>query len=240
MKRRLEIASRRPAAERIRSEDQYAARRDAMVERQIIRRGIQDTRVLAAMRRVPRHLFIPEAERALAYEDRPLPIGMRQTISQPYIVAFMTEALRLPDGARVLDVGTGSAYQAAVLAEIAQEVYSVEIVPALASRASTLLVNLGYENVEIAERDGSDGRPEHAPYDGILVAAAAGEIPLALIEQVKPGARLVIPVGSGRVQDLVLVTKEGDGIRQQLLLPVCFVPMTGRAQNERSAEDWMA
>lgn len=237
MKRTFETASPEQAAGNAGAEDRFAALREAMVERQIVRRGIKDPRVLAAMRHVPRHFFVPDEERASAYEDRPLSIGLGQTISQPYIVAFMTEALRLPPQARVLEVGTGSAYQAAVLAEVAEEVFSVEIVPALAAHAVTLLANLGFRNVETAERDGCDGWPEHAPYDGILVAAAAAKMPLALVEQLKPGARLVIPIGYWRVQNLVLVTREGSGFKQESLLPVSFVPMTGRVQNGRNGED---
>lgn len=237
MKRPLKTALPERSAGRGSEVEDFAAQREAMVERQIVRRGISDARVLVAMRLVPRHRFVPEEQQALAYEDRPLPIGQGQTISQPYIVAYMTEALRLPAHARVLEVGTGSAYQAAVLAEVAEEVFSVEIIPALATRAATLLADLGYGNVEIAQRDGSDGWPEHAPYDGILVAAAAREIPEALVEQLNLGAHLVIPVGLSMVQDLILMTKGVDGSKQQSLLPVAFVPMTGRVQSGRADAD---
>lgn len=208
--------------------DDFAARREAMVQKQIENRGIEDARVLAAMRRVPRHEFVPSVDRDLSYEDRPLPIGCGQTISQPYVVAYMTEALRLPERAHVLEVGTGSAYQAAVLAEIAEQVFSVEIVPELVIRAAELLGRLGYGNVKTAGRDGSDGWPEQAPYDGILVTAAADRIPEALLDQLKPGARLVMPVGPQRQQNLVVVTRTGAGWRKESVMSVCFVPMTGR------------
>ena len=215
------------------SADAFDVQRTEMVRDQIAARGIKDERVLAAMLRVPRHSFVQESERDAAYEDHPLPIGSGQTISQPYIVAFMTEQLRLPaGGAYVLDVGTGSAYQAAVLAAVASRVYSVEIVPGLAGRAQALLTELGVTNVEVAVRDGCTGWPEHAPYDGILVAAAADRVPGALLLQLKPGARLVMPIGSLHSQQLVVVTRGpgADGWSEEELLPVCFVPMTGRAR----------
>lgn len=215
------------------SDDVFDLQRADMVRDQIIARGISDERVLAAMQRMPRHLFVPESERDAAYEDRPLPIGAAQTISQPYVVAYMTEALQLPaEGTCVLDVGTGSAYQAAVLSAVAARVYSVEIVPGLAERAQALLAELGISNVVVAVHDGFSGWPEHAPYDGILVAAAADQIPEALLTQLKPGARLVMPIGSLHLQHLVVVTR-GNGAdewTEEELLPVCFVPMTGRAR----------
>jgi len=210
--------------------DGYASEREAMVARTIVSRGVKDVRVLAAMCRVPRHEFVPIELRESAYADRPLPIGLDQTISQPYIVAFMTEALRLPVGAHVLEVGTGSGYQAAVLAKVAARVFSVEIVPELAARAAVLLARLGYGNIEMAERDGSDGWPEHAPYDGILVVAAADEVPAPLVEQLKPGARLILPLRAGEGQQLVVVTRVGAGFREEAVLSVAFVPMTGRVQ----------
>lgn len=210
--------------------DVRTAERAAMVERQIVRRGIRDERVLAAMRRVPRHLFVPEAHRGEAYEDHPLPIGLGQTISQPYIVAYMTEALQLKPGARVLEVGTGSAYQAAVLAELAALVYSVEILPALAETARGLLAKLGYKNVEVASCDGGDGWPGQAPYDGILVAAAAERVPMALLGQMKEDGRLIMPVGLTRVQQLLLVRRTGNDWIKESVMPVCFVLMTGRVQ----------
>lgn len=215
--------------------DDFAGDREAMVARTIVRRGVKDARVLAAMCRVPRHEFVPVELRDSAYADRPLSIGFDQTISQPYIVAFMTEALRLPEGACVLEVGTGSGYQAAVLAEVAAQVFSVEIVPELVTRAAELLARLGYGNIETAERDGSEGWLEHAPYDGILVAAAADEIPAPLVEQLKPGARLILPLRVGEGQQLVVVTRVGDGFREEAVLSVAFVPMTGSAQRRGAA-----
>lgn len=198
--------------------------RESMVRSQFEARGIRDTRVLAAMRKVPRHLFVPESVRGLAYSDRPLPIGFDQTISQPYIVAFMTEALRPAPGSKVLEIGTGSGYQAAVLGELAGEVYSIEIVPELARRAQELLKALGYENVHVKDGDGYQGWPEHAPFDAIILTAAPPEIPQALLDQLKPGGRLVAPVGREN-QDLVVVTKTEDGFLRESLLPVRFVPM---------------
>jgi protein-L-isoaspartate(D-aspartate) O-methyltransferase len=173
---------------------------------------------------------VPEALRALAYEDRPLPIGYGQTISQPYIVALMTDLLEPTAGDRVLEIGTGSGYQAAVLAELGLEVYSIEIVPELGDEAAARLDRLGYDKVATRVGDGYDGWPERAPFDGLVVTAAAGHVPPPLIEQLKPGGRMVIPVGEPfRVQRLVLITKAADGsLRSRQLLPVRFVPLTGR------------
>ncbi len=213
-------------------EDLNAVARRRMVEDQILRRGVKDARVLGAMRRVPRHLFVPESERARAYEDGPLPIGEGQTISQPYIVALMTEALQVGPNDRVLDVGTGSGYQAAVLAEIVKEVFSIEILDRLAADATRRLADLGYRNVTVRVGDGWFGWPEKAPFDAILVAAAPEEVPRALIEQLKPGGRLVIPVGGtglADAQNLVRITRTAEGTRRETLLPVRFVPMTGEA-----------
>lgn len=197
-----------------------------MVAEQIERRGVRDDAVLAAMRTVPRHLFVPEDLRDQAYEDRPLPIGEGQTISQPYVVAAMTEALQVGAGDRVLDIGTGSGYQAAVLAEVASEVYSVELVPALARAAEERLRRLHYGNVHVRQGDGSRGWPEAAPFDGILVACGAPEVPPALLEQLAPGRRLVIPVGPpGEVMDLLVLEKDRAGsVRRRILMPVRFVP----------------
>ena len=200
--------------------------REAMVIEQIESRGVQDARTLAALRKVPRHEFVPAAQRALAHADHPLPIGHEQTISQPYIVAFMTEALRLQGGETVLEIGTGSGYQAAVLAEIAARVYTIEIVEPLAARARADLRRLGYANVEVRAGDGYKGWPEAAPFDAIMVTAAAPRIPEPLKEQLKDGGRLVIPVGEGD-QRLVVLTRRGSTFDQQFLLPVRFVPMTG-------------
>ncbi len=184
--------------------------------------------VMAAMGRVPRHEFVPEDVRAQAYEDRPLPIGYGQTISQPYIVALMTDLLEPAAGDRVLEIGTGSGYQAAVLAELGLEGYTIEIIPELGAAAAARLQRLGYEAVLTRTGDGYYGWPEHAPFDGIVVTAAAEHVPPPLVEQLKPGGRMVIPVGPAfMVQQLVLVTKAADGaVRTRQLLPVRFVPLT--------------
>jgi len=200
-----------------------------MVDQQIQGRGILDERVLAAMRDVPRHRFVPSALSPRAYDDSPLPIGFDQTISQPYVVAYMTEAAALPRDAVVLEIGTGSGYQAAVLAQIAAKVYSIEIVPELAVRSRTLLDELGYDNIEVKAGDGYRGWPEEAPFDAILGTAAPDHIPPALIEQLAIGARLVIPVGRFQ-QEMTIVTKTDDGATTQTTLPVRFVPMTGEAR----------
>src|SRR5262245_16918586 len=186
--------------------DPWTASRERMVVEQIEARGITDPRVLAAMRKVPRHLLIPEKNRADAYGDHPVPIGLGQTISQPYIVAYMTEALSLTGGDRVLEIGTGAGYQAAVLGEISREVYTIEIVPALAKRAKVDLAGLGYENIVVREGDGYRGWPEKAPFDAIIVTASPPKIPQPLIDQLKVGGRLVSPVGTG-YQELVRITR---------------------------------
>ena len=184
--------------------------------------------VLDAMRRTPRDAFVPAHLRDLAYADRPLPIGYGQTISQPYIVALMTDLLRLAPGGRALEIGTGSGYQAAVLAELGHEVYSIEIVPALAKQAAERLSDLGYDKVHVREGDGYFGWPDAAPFDGIVVTAASQQIPPPLMEQLKPGGRMVIPVGAAFLtQQLMLVEKLADGtVRTEALLPVSFVPLT--------------
>jgi len=202
-----------------------------MVRDQVEARGVRDPRVLAAMREVPRHELVPESERDHAYEDRPLPIGEGQTISQPYVVAAMTEALELKGDERVLEVGTGSGYQAAVLAELCRQVYSIEIVPALAARARKDLARLGYANVEVRQGDGWRGWPEHAPYDAIIVTAAPLEVPPELIEQLAVGGRLVVPVGRFE-QQLVRLRKTPAGISREVLFGVRFVPMRGEAEKE--------
>jgi len=208
------------------SEDARQRRLD-MVERQIRQRGVADPRVLEVMRLVPRERFVPEDAAGRAYEDSPLAIGSGQTISQPYIVAYMTEALGVQPTHRVLEIGTGSGYQAAVLALLAREVYTVEIVPALAKRASAVLKELGYANVFVREGDGYAGWPEHAPFDRIMVTAAPDEIPQPLIDQLAPGGRLVIPVGSqGETQWMTTVDKTPAGVVERRTIPVQFVPFT--------------
>ena len=199
-----------------------------MVREQIESRGVSDPRVLAAMRKVPRHEFVPEHLSDAAYEDHPLPIGYGQTISQPYIVALMTELLRLTPAAKVLEVGTGCGYQTAVLAEIAAEVYSVEIIEPLASESADRLQRLGYRNVHVKHADGYLGWPEQAPFDAIVVTAGADHIPPPLVEQLKPGGRMAIPIGEPHAeQSLLLVEKDVDGeISTGNIIPVLFVPLT--------------
>jgi protein-L-isoaspartate(D-aspartate) O-methyltransferase len=203
-----------------------------MVTAQIEARGITDPRVLAAMRKVPRHLFIPRSEREQAYNDGPVPIGEGQTISQPYIVALMTELIHPQPGDRVLEIGTGSGYQAAVLAELAAEVYTIEIVEPLGRRAASLLSDLGYANVHCRIGDGYRGWPEKAPFNAVVVTAAPGHIPEPLKQQLAPGGRLVIPVGTA-YQELLLITRTDSGFRQEPVTPVRFVPMTGEAERDR-------
>jgi protein-L-isoaspartate(D-aspartate) O-methyltransferase len=199
-----------------------------MVREQIESRGITDARVLTAMTKVPRHEFVPERLADAAYEDHPLPIGHNQTISQPYIVALMTELLQIQPGAKVLEVGTGSGYQAAILAEVGAQVYSLEILEPLAKTSAELLRRLGYTNIQVKQGDGYLGWPEHAPYEAIIVTAAVNHGPQPLVEQPKPGGRLVIPVEEGRArQSLLLVEKSADGsVTTRNVAPVLFVPLT--------------
>lgn len=215
---------------RPRSDERLAERRE-MVRRQIAARGITDRAVLEAMGNVPRHWFVPGQVEHLAYADRPLPIGEGQTISQPYIVALMTETLGLTRDSKVLEVGTGSGYQAAVLAEITPHVFTIEIVQALADRAKADLQRRGYKTISTRAGDGYAGWPKEAPFDAIIVACAPGHLPPKLFEQLKPGGRLCIPVGAqGDLQSLQLVTKDADGGKHvRDLIPVRFVPMTGEA-----------
>ncbi len=208
-------------------ESDRSKERQQMVSRQIEARGVRDPAVLRAMRTVPRHRFVPAPERASAYEDRPLPIGHEQTISQPYIVALMTELANVKRGDKVLEVGTGSGYQAAVLSEMGVKVYSIEIVEPLAKQASETLRRLGYD-VTVRHGDGYAGWPEQAPFDAIIVTAAPTKIPPPLREQLEVGGRLVIPVGK-YFQSLVRVTRTKEGYRREEVLPVRFVPMTGKA-----------
>jgi protein-L-isoaspartate(D-aspartate) O-methyltransferase len=197
---------------------------DRMVEEQIAARGIDDPRVLAAMRTVPRHLFVPPESQHEAYEDHPIPIGYGQTISQPYIVAFMTDALRLEPGSVVLEIGVGCGYQTAVLAQIAREVYGVEIIEPLAERASETLTSLGYTNVHVRVGDGHEGWPDHAPYDRVLVAAAADAVPRPLVDQLRDGGIIAIPVGEWN-QDLQVMRKRGSELETITTIGVRFVPL---------------
>ena len=205
-------------------DDELRALRERMVEYQIRARGIEDPLVLAAMRKVERHRFVSVHERDLAYGDHPIDIGFGQTISQPYIVGFMTAALAVGREARVLEIGTGSAYQTAVLAEIAAEVYSIEVVPQHAERAHGLLDALGYSHVHLRVGDGYNGWTEAAPFDGILVTAAPDHVPEPLVDQLKIGGRLVVPVGVSS-QDLLVLTRTESGLREEERLPVRFVPL---------------
>lgn len=208
------------------SKDAFSTLRQNMVTDQIIARGIKDPRVIEAMRKVPRHLFVPEDLRESAYDDRPLPIGEGQTISQPYIVAFMTEALNLSPGDTVLEIGTGSGYQAAILAEIAREVYTIEIRPRLGETARERLNEMGYGNISVKIGDGYKGWPEEVLFDAIIVTCAPEEIPKPLVDQLAEGGRMIIPVGErGGVQELVLLKKEKGMIREKKVMKVLFVPM---------------
>jgi protein-L-isoaspartate(D-aspartate) O-methyltransferase len=199
--------------------------RAVMVADQIAARGITDRPVLAAMRTVPRHCFVPPALATAAYDDRALPIGFGQTISQPYIVAYMTQALRLAPGHRVLEIGTGSGYQAAVLAQIVKEVHTIEIVPELADRSRALLRELGYTNINVLTGDGYAGLPAHAPFDRIIVTAAPDHVPKPLVEQLAIGGRMIIPVGEWR-QQLMVLSKTAKGVTSEATLDVLFVPLT--------------
>jgi protein-L-isoaspartate(D-aspartate) O-methyltransferase len=210
-------------------QDEMAVARQRMIE-DIRARGVTDQRVLNALDSVPRHLFVPEAERAAAYEDTPLPIGAGQTISQPYIVALMTSLLGVKPGDRILEVGTGSGYQAAVLSRMGAEVYSIEILKPLGDRARRTLGEMGYRNVRLRIGDGYEGWLSASPFDGIIVTAAPPRIPDPLLRQLKTGGKLVIPVGNA-YQDLIVLTKRRDGgFDRRNVLPVLFVPMTGEAQ----------
>ncbi len=211
----------------------FAAQRERMVKQQIAERGVTDARVLAAMRKVPREEFVPDNVRARSYSDGPLPIGSDQTISQPYIVAFMTEQLRPQPKDRVLEIGTGSGYQAAILAELVAEVYTIEIVESLGKRAEATLQRLGYRNVHVRIGDGYQGWPEAAPFDAIIVTCAPDHVPQPLIAQLKENGRMMIPVGESFAQELYRFHKENGELKREAVLPVAFVPMTGEAQKKK-------
>jgi len=216
------------------ADDPYRAKRMDMVERQIRGRGIRDARVLAAMEKVPRHLLVDRSLRPGAYSDHPLPIGEGQTISQPYVVALMTEELRLSQNDRVLEIGTGSGYQAAILAEIVKEVFTIEIRKGLAERAAERLKDLGYRNIRVKYSDGYFGWQEHAPFDAIIITAAVNHIPPPLLKQLKEGGRLILPLGSTVFyQTLTLVTKKkGGDLSVEQKGEVAFVPMIGEARKK--------
>jgi protein-L-isoaspartate(D-aspartate) O-methyltransferase len=207
--------------------DRFERERKQMIKEQIERRGLRERRLLTALETVPRHLFVPEEYRYAAYEDGPLPIGFGQTISQPYIVALMTDFLSLKGNERVLEVGTGSGYQAAILGMLAEEVHTVEFIPELATQADKLLKALGMVNVRVHFGDGSLGLPEFAPYQGILVAAAAPQVPKALLNQLEDGGRLVLPVGSRGMQILEIWERNGDKFDSKTETAVAFVPLRG-------------
>lgn len=209
----------------------YPALREEMVKKQIEARGIKNERLLAALRKVERHLFMPASVRPMAYVDSALPIENNQTISQPYIVAIMTERLDPQPTDKVLEIGAGSGYQAAILGELVQDVYTIEIVEPLGKKAEKLLQELGYKNVHVRIGDGYKGWPEHAPFDKIIVTAAPEKVPQPLIDQLKIGGRMVIPVGE-RNQELMLLTKDKNGIKTEEIFAVRFVPMTGEAQKQ--------
>ncbi len=212
-------------------EQAFATARAQMVRQHLAARDITDARVLEAMGRVPRHAFVLKAHEGRAYADTALPIRHEQTISQPYIVALMTQLARVKAGDRVLDIGTGSGYQAAVLAEMGADVASIEIVPELAAEAKARLAALNYKNVEVRAGDGYRGWPERAPFHAIILAAAAPKVPQPLIDQLAPGGRLVLPVGDGIGQELLVITKQKDGsVTRETVAPVMFVPMTGEVR----------
>jgi len=211
-------------------QDNFETLRERMVDTQIRARDVRNETVLQAMRRVPRHLFVPDEMRTSAYDDRPLPIGHGQTISQPYIVAYMTEALQLTAAHTVLEIGTGSGYQAAVLAEIVKQVYSIEIVPELADSARRALAQAGVRNVEVRTGNGYLGWPDRAPFDRIIVTAATPEIQKALVDQLAEGGIMVVPVGTSH-QEIVVVTKTPGGVVQQRTIEVRFVPMVSKPRD---------
>jgi protein-L-isoaspartate(D-aspartate) O-methyltransferase len=209
------------------TEEEYSQERKRMVVEQIASRGLRDPRLLAVMEAVPRHRFVPLDHLNWAYADGPLPIGFGQTISQPYIVAFMTDALHLTGSERVLEVGTGSGYQAAILGQMAAEVHTVEFIPELAAQAERVLQELGFTNVHVHSGDGSLGWPEAAPYASILVAAAAPRLPQPLMDQLAEGGRIILPVGSRGFQQLEIWERRGKKFKHEASIPVAFVPLRG-------------
>lgn len=220
------LASSRPTAALARD---FASERERMVKGQIAMRGVTDERVLAAMRKVPREEFVPEEMRTHSYDDRALPIGYEQTISQPFLVALMTDKLELKPTDRVLEIGTGSGYQAAILGELVAKVYTIEIVAPLGKQAEATLQRLGYKNVAVKIGDGYQGWLEHAPFDAVIVTCAPDHVPQRLVEQTREGGRIIIPVGPAGDQTLYLLEKKKGGLKQRQVLPVRFVPMTGEA-----------
>lgn len=210
------------------SEDPYTSARHQMITEQLIGRGIMDTRVLQAMATVPRHRFVPEEHRHLSYVDGPLPIGEDQTISQPFIVALMTQLLALKGDEIILEIGTGSGYQAAILAQLAKQVFTIERHDSLAREAACILNELGYENLVVMTGDGSRGLLAHGPFDGIIVAAAAPKVPSVLLEQLTNGGRLVLPTGGTQGQMLQRWTRRGDRFKHEQITPVAFVPLRGK------------
>lgn len=213
------------AVEQKAAQDFEQQRRNLIVQLQS--QGINSKTVLDAMLKVPRHEFVPSSQRHMAYQNRPLPIGHDQTISQPFIVGYMTEAASVAPGEKVLEIGTGSGYQAAVLAELAREVYTIEIIPELAEGARSVLRELGYKNVQVKTGNGYEGWPEHAPFDAIVVTAAPDEVPQALVNQLALRGKMVIPVGS-TFQEMVIITRDESGVVERRTIPVRFVPMTGK------------
>src|SRR6056297_504932 len=211
--------------ERNTSSDRYEKVRQRMVRDQVVARGIKDQKVIQAMLNVPRHLFVPANYERMAYEDRPLPIGAGQTISQPYIVALMTETLELNQNMKVLEIGTGSGYQSAILAEIVNEVYTIEIIESLGQKAEELLAHLDYDNIQVKLGDGYKGWAEKAPFDAIIVTCAPTDIPQPLKEQLKEGGRMIIPIGGSIVQELALLEKKAGELKKKVVAPVRFVPM---------------
>ncbi len=217
--------SEQSAAQQV-SDEEYTKQRRQLVE-QLRSEGIENKEVLDALLKVPRHRFVPPSYRHLAYRNHPLPIGRDQTISQPFIVGYMTEAAEIASGEKVLEIGTGSGYQAAVLAELAKEVYTIEIIPELAERSRALLGEMGYKNLHVKTGNGYEGWVEQAPFDAIVVTAAPDEVPKALVEQLAVRGKMIIPVGTS-YQHMLIITKTESGVVERRTIPVAFVPMTGK------------